>query len=274
MDFLLFIWQYYFKKRELKFVKLKKLLNLTKKGEILNNSQINSLAVCLGLRYSTSILIFKSIISIGILSISLMCFLKINNLVLNLIIFCICIILIILLFLINTRKKNILIYLETLKEFYLKKFNDFEGMESTLVRHQFQKNGYLQNDLAILITDGYDFYIFDDILKETEYKLPKKYKSNLNKKPMLKVFNPEFLNKRPVHFKLNEIAYYSLVKPFVLDKVIKTNLGNDYFRFTYINPKFELDNYCLLLLEDGSTFKLGEDVVTLLRKKALKKERS
>ena len=91
---------------------------------------------------------------------------------------------------------------------------------------------------------------------------------------MLKVFNPEFINKRPVHFKLDEIAYYSLVKPFISSKVIKINLGNDYFRYTYINPKYELDNYCLLLLEDGSTFKFGEDVVTLLRKKALKKERS
>ena len=47
--------------------------------------------------------------------------------------------------------------------------------------------GYLQNTLAILITDGYDFYLFDDIFKETEYLLPRKFKSDNNKKPTLKV---------------------------------------------------------------------------------------
>lgn len=254
-------------------MRLKKLLNLTKKGETLNNNQITLLANYLGLRYSTSILLFKSIISLGIIGFSIFCFVKINNPVVNFIIFIVCIILVILLFLINTKRKNIIIYLDTLKEFYLNKFSDFEGMESTFVRHQFQKNGYLQNDLAILITDGYDFYIFDDIFKETEYQLPRKYKSSLNKNPTLKIINQEFVNKRPVHFKLNEIAYYSLVKPFVFDKAVKVNLGNDYYRFTYISPKFELDNYCLLLLEDGSTFKLGEDVIGLLRKKAPTKER-
>ena len=255
-------------------MQLKKLLSLTKKGEILNKKQIDLLAICLGLRYSTNILIFKSIISIGILGFSLFCFKMINNKTINTVIFLMCIVLIVSLFVVKFRRRNIILYLEALKDFYLKKFQEFEGMESTFVRHQFQKNGYLQNDLAILITDGYEFYIFDDFLKETIYELPRKYKSSLNKHPMLKTINPEFVNKRPVHFKLNEIAYYSLVKPYVLDKVIKTNLGNDYFRFTYISPKYELENYCLLLLEDGSAFKLGEDVVTLLRKKAPKKERS
>ena len=125
-----------------------------------------------------------------------------------------------------------------------------------------------------MITDGYDFYVFDDIFKETQYLLPFRFKSNINKRPTLKVINREFVNKRPVHFKLNEIAYYTLVKPFVSNGVIKVNLGSDYYRYTFTPSKFELDNYCMLVLEDGSTFKLGEDVVTLLRKKAIKKERS
>lgn len=254
-------------------MKFRKILNMTKKGESLNNSQIESLAIYLGLRYSTNILLFKGIIALGILGLVIFGLIKVDNLVFDMVISLVGFALIILLFLIRFRRKNILIYLETLKEFYLNKFNEFEGMESIFVRHQFQKNGYLQNDLAILITDGYDFYIFDDIFKETLYCLPLRYRSSLNKKPMLKVINPEFVNKRPVHFKLNEIAYYSLVKPFVSDKKVKINFGNDYYRFTYISPKFELDNYCLLLLEDGSSFKFGEDAITFLRKKSPKKER-
>ena len=34
-----------------------------------------------------------------------------------------------------------------------------------------------------------------------------------------------------------------------------------------------LDNYCLLELEDGSTFKLAPEAIMLLRKKAKQKER-
>jgi hypothetical protein len=34
-----------------------------------------------------------------------------------------------------------------------------------------------------------------------------------------------------------------------------------------------LDNYCLLVLNDGSTFKLAPEVVLILRKKAKRKEK-
>lgn len=255
-------------------MRFNKILSLTRKGETLTDKQIDSLACHLKLKFSTFNLLLKSIISIVVLSITVYCFIKIDKLIVNMIILSISIILILLIFLIKNNTKKIILYLDALKEFSLKKYSEFEGIELLLVQHQFQKNGYLQNDLAIIIADKYDFYIFDDFLKETKYLLPNKFKSNINKQPALKVINPEFVNKRPVHFKLDEIAYYSLVKPFNQSKKIKVNLGSDYYRYTFTPLKFELDNYCMLVLEDGSTFKLGEETITLLRKKAIAKERN
>ena len=126
---------------------------------------------------------------------------------------------------------------------------------------------------AILLTDGYDFYLFDDFLKATEYRLPFKFKSSNNPRPTLKVINQEFIHKRPIYFKLKEIDYFQLHKPVELDLKEKENYGFEYRRYTYTPVKEELSNYCLLVLEDGSSFKLDCEVVALLRRRANKKER-
>ena len=252
---------------------LVKLYNLTKKGETLSKKQVDSLASKLGIIHSAYALAFRIILSLLLLFVIILCFIKIDNDVVNIIVLLLGLVSIASIFILKFNEQKIISYLKVLQDFYVSKFSDYEGFESIFVQHQYQRNGYLQNTLAILITDGYDFYLFDDIFKETEYLLPRKFKSDNNKKPTLKIVNPEFVNKRPVYFKLEEISYYSLLKPFVGDATEKNNLGYEFRRYTYTPLKFELDNYCLLMLEDGSAFKLSPDVVFLLRKKASRKER-
>ena len=178
---------------------------------------------------------------------------------------------IVLFFKCNTKK--IVSYLDVLKDFYIERLCEYEGFENIFVQHQFMKNGYLQNNLVIFATDGYDFYIFDDLLKETKYLLPNKFKAPNNKRPALKIFDQEFVRKSPVCFHVNEISYYQMFKPYAGDLKEKATLGYEYRRYTYTVTSNNLSNYCLLELEDGSTFKLAPEAVMLLRKKAKKKER-
>lgn len=254
-------------------MRLGKLYNLTKNGETLNKKQVDDLAKKIGLIYSPFSLVFRIILSVLILLVVILSFINVDNLGFNIVVMIIGLLSIIMVFVLSFNEQKIVSYLLTLQEFYVNHFNEYEGFESIFVQHQYQRNGYLQNTLAILITDGYDFYLFDDIFKETEYLLPRRFKSSNNKKPTLKIINQEFVNKRPVSFKLEEIAYYSLLKPFVGDAQEKNTLGYEFRRYTYTPLKFELENYCLIMLEDGSSFKLSPDVVLLLRKKASKKER-
>ena len=181
--------------------------------------------------------------------------------------------LILFIFLYKGNTKDIVLYLETLKGFYAGRLCEYEGFETLLVQHQFMKNGYLQNSLAIFATDGYTFYIFDDLLKETKYLLPRKFKGPNNKRPALKVLDQEFVRKRPVCFEAKEIAYYELLKPFNYSEKEDNGYGYLYKRYTYTISDSVLDNYCLLVLNDGSTFKLAPEVVTLLRKNAKRKEK-
>ena len=64
-----------------------------------------------------------------------------------------------------------------------------------------------------------------------------------------------------------------MYKPYIGDVREKETYGYEYRRYTYTVSSNTLSNYCLLELNDGSTFKLAPEAVVLLRKKAKKKER-
>ena len=254
-------------------MRLNKLFSKTKKGETLTEQEIDILAKKLGLTDSLFSLTYKigTTVLVSVLAIILM--ISVDNDVLRVLIGILAAGIILVIFILKWNTKKIVSYLEVVKDFYIDRLCEYEGFENVLVQHQYIKNGYLQNNLAIFATDGYDFYIFDDLLKETKYLLPRKFKSPNNKRPALKVFDQEFVRKRPVCFHANEIKYYQLYKPYLGDAKEQETYGYEYRRYTYTISSNVLDNYCLLELNDGSSFKLSPEVVLLLRKKAKKKER-
>lgn len=254
-------------------MRLNQLLNKTKKGETLTGKEIDILAKKLGLVDSVFVIVVKIIIWLVFLALGIYLAVIINNDVFEWILLFVLLGLGVFLILYKVNTSKIVKYLETVKEFYIERLCDYEGFESMLVQHQYMKNGYLQNNLAIFATDGYVFYLFDDFLKETIYLLPNKFKGPNNKRPALKVFNQEFVNKRPVCFEIKEIAYYELNNPVIPDIKENESYGCIYRRYTFTIKDTFLSNYCLLVLNDGSTFKLAPEAVTLLRKKAKKKER-
>lgn len=254
-------------------MRFNKLLDLTANGKCLSEKEVKQLAQKLKLVYSPFDLVIRCIISLALIIITIIIFAKIDNPVFGLISLGVSIVLIILIFFYKNNKSKIIKYLETLKEFYLKRLANYEGFETMQVAHNFQKNGFLQNKICIIVTDGYEFYIFDDMLKETEYPLPKVFRTPKNKYPVLKVLDPDFINKRPVSFMLSDIAFYQLNKPFNESMSEEESVAYDYQRYTYTIKSLELDNYCWLELNDRSVFKLAAEAVVLLRKKAKGKEK-
>ncbi len=254
-------------------MRLSKLYSKSRKGETLTDLEVDILAKKLGLKDSFFSLAYKIIMTILIVFIEVFCLITIEYLVLNIIISVLLFAFLIFVLVYKCNTKKIISYLEVLKDFYIERLCEYEGFENIFIQHQFMKNGYLQNNLAIFATDGYDFYIFDDLLKETKYLLPRKFKAPNNKRPALKIFDSEFVRKRPVCFHINEISYYQLLKPYIPDLKEEETYGYEYRRYTYTVTSNTLNNYCLLELEDGSTFKLAPEAVVLLRKKAKMKER-
>lgn len=250
------------------------LLNKTKRGEVLTSKEIDILAKKLKLSDSIFPLIIRIILTTLICVLMAIGLANIEYLIVKILIVILAIALILFIFFFRGNTKDIISYLDALKGFYAGRLCEYDDFDTILVQHQFMKNGYLQNSLAIFATDGYSFYIFDDLLKETKYLLPRKFKGPNNKRPALKVLDQEFVRKRPVCFEVNEIDYYQLLKPFTSNEKEDKSYGEVYKRYTYTISDITLDNYCLLVLKDGSSFKLAPDVVTLLRKSAKRKEKT
>ena len=250
-----------------------KLINKTKKGETLSEKEVNELARHLGLKETFFSMFFKILL---ILVVSVICgylVININIAALQIIFSVISLVIIVFILLTKGNTSKIIKYLEVVQEFYIDRLCEYEGFESVFVQHQFVKNGYLQNTLAIFASDGYEFYIFDDLMKETMYRLPFRFSCPINKRPCLKIFDQEFVRKRPICFQASEIDYYQMYKPYVGDFKEKLTYGYEFRRYTFTVTNMNLNNYCLLVLKDGSTFKLAPEAVVLLRKKAKKKER-
>ncbi len=254
-------------------MRLSKLYSKSRRGETLTEKEVDILAKKLGITDSAFSLFYKILTTILFVGLVVFCLIKIKLLVLNIIITTVLLSLLLFILLKKGNTKKIISYLELLKDFYIERLNEFEGFETLFVEHQFMKNGYLQNNLLLIVTDGYDFYLFDDLLKETKYLLPNKFKAPNNKRPALKIFDQEFVRKRPLSFHVDEIDFYQMLKPYIYNGKEKETYGYEYRRYTYTVSSNVLNNYCLLQLTDGSTFKLAPEAANLLRKKAPKKER-
>ena len=254
-------------------MRLNDIYNKTKRGETLTEKETDFLAKKLGLTNIFSSLGLKIILSVIICVLAIIGIVSLEYILFKILIGILAVVLIVLVFVYKKNTKKIVDYLDLLKNFYIDRLCEYEGFENILVQHQYMKNGYLQSNLAIFATDGYDFYIFDDLLKETRYLLPSNFKGPNNKRPALKIFDKEFVRKRPVCFHVNEIAYYQLFSETLPNIKEDESYGCVYRRYTFTITNLVLENYCLLVLNDGSTFKLAPESVNLLRKKARKKER-
>lgn len=254
-------------------MRFERLLNKTEKGQILTEREIKFLAKKCGLIFTFS-KGFLLIVLVG---------LAITGIILNQIynqtwsqIMILCLILIGFVFgiakLFQSKKTLINDYLFSLEEFYFQRLKEFEGFETIFTFHNFQKSGYLQNELCLFLTDGYSYFIFDDFLMETAHALPRCYKTKQNKFPMLKVLDFQNIKKRPISFQLSEIQFYQLTNYNKGKEERGDALGERFFRYTYMPLKEDYYNFCIVELEDHSVFKFGPEVYSVLKKRAPGKE--
>ena len=195
---------------------LDKLLDDTKNGIQLNDKDIQQLAIELHLVLPKWRLFVKRLVAILLVLLSFYILIKFEIMI-ALIFTTIFIVLFFLAF--RTRRKYDLIiqYLEAVKSFYLERFKEYKGFESIFIAHDYSKRGKLHNNFVLIFSDGYEFDIFDDLLMETDYNLPKKFCSKNVKRPVLKVFNSDYVYKEPVSFNVTDIAFFSLNKHYEVD---------------------------------------------------------
>lgn len=246
-------------------------LQKTLNGDCLNDKEINQLASQLDLTLSSPKLIWKLIISFLLIISSVLSFVIYNKIV-GIIVSVSSFVIILFILLIKNNKAKIINYLDTLRDASIEKYSKYEGFESVLVVHDYQKSGFLQNNLAVLMTDGYEFFIFDDKLKNTFHELPRCFRTHDNKHPVLKVFDKDYVDKKPVSFILSDIDYFKVNGEY-LDFCEEQSLGKDYERYTMFPKQEKLDRFCYLELTDRSVFKMSLNAAYLLRKYAKGKER-
>lgn len=247
------------------------ILNKTKKGISLSEKEVNLLAVKLRLNTSIFSLFIRMTISLIFFIIGIVVFFEIENEIIKYSLLFIFVSLILFVMIFKNNKYKIIEYLEAVDEFYLEYFKEFKDMESIFLVQEFKQNENIFKKICIFFTNGYEFYICDDLLKETVYPLPKKFSSSINKYPYLKVFNDCYINKKTICFNLSEIENYVLFKPFNEFKKNDT-LGDDYRKYTFTFNEKILSNYCIIKLKDKRTFKLSPEVIRILRDNAPSKE--
>lgn len=247
------------------------ILNKTKKGISLSEKEVNFLAIKLGLITSIFSLFIRMFISLIFIVIGFVVFFEIENEFIKYLLLCILVSLILFVMLFKNNKHKIINYLKSIDEYYLEYFKEFKDMDSIFLVQEIQQNNNILIKTCILFTNGYEFYICDDLLKKTIYPLPKKFHTTINRDPYLKVFDEDLINKKPRYFSLSEIENYVLFKPFNGFKE-SDSLGNEYRKYTFTFNKRKLSNYCIINLKDKSVFKLSSEVIEILRNNAPSKE--
>ena len=252
---------------------LDKLLDDTKNGIQLNEKEIHQLAVELHLVLPKWLLFVKRLIAILLVLLSFYIFIKFEVMI-SLILLAAIVLLFFLAFRPKRKYDLIIRYIEAVKSFYLERFKEYKGFESIYIAHDYSKRGKLHNNFVLIFSDGYEFYIFDDLLMETDYNLPKKFCSKNVKRPVLKVFNSDYVYKEPVSFNVADIAFFSLNKHYEVDLKAKNCWGDEYCRYIYGGVESELKNYVWLELKNRMFFKFDAKSISFFRRKAIDKERT
>lgn len=175
------------------------------------------------------------------------------------------------------KRKRLIKYLNALKIYHEKKLLPYKGFVHERVDYRpSMNNPYLQKHAIHLLTDGYNFILYDDFLKDSNYGLSFRFKTKKNPEPRLRLLDEACVNKPRLIFKLSDVNYFRLiaeekVKPaFPLKKM---TLGALYEPYTSPNKNLTERNFVLVLLEDETSYRFGIDSISLFRQIMPHKER-
>lgn len=157
--------------------------------------------------------------------------------------------------------KNQKQYYRALNDYIKSEFDDFENY-SNYYTYVYDKENLLDKniitDSVFFITNGYEFYIYNDFLEATNYYLNSYFKSKHNDNPRLKVIARR--KEKALAFYLKDIDEY-----FVYEK--KGNIEKYNFDpLTKVFSAIETKKYTSLKLKNGMEYKFGPEIFLCLKK--------
>lgn len=252
-------------------MKFSELLEQMRQGTCLSDNEVSELAVHLKLITPKWFKILRILLSVFLSLVSVFNFLFVDELY-GLIFMVFTIIGITILF--KPRRNHYLInqYLEAIKTYYINRFNEFESFEKISLDCSLvsSKTGSVHH-LCHLFSDGYEFYLFSDFLKETDYFLPKFFRSKDVEMPILKVFDDYFINSKPISFNLTEIVYFKASNQFTKIDYDLSYL-DDYIYMKGFKGD-EKTSFVLLQLTEQRIIKFAPEAIEFFRKMAPDKEK-
>lgn len=248
---------------------LSELLNHISEGACLSEGEVYTLATQLRLVNNNAIKKIKVITGLILFIISVICFFAFDVFV-GILVGIISIVIIYLMFQKRTNIVLITDYLDCVKKYYSTRFSDYCDFKLIPVVRDCFVEGENENRLCYLFSDGYEFYLFDDFLTDTEFELPKEFKTTFVNKPILKVFDANFIDKNPIFFKITDIVFY---KANIAEKYHAINSYGEYDLYTKSYKKSELTSYVWLKLFNNQSYKFDVKILDFLRSVAKEKER-
>ncbi len=175
--------------------------------------------------------------------------------------------------------KKILDYYDALNAYLEMAFIQYKTYEVQYVKCIPTLNNSLKSDKIFLLSDGYNFIIYDDFFKETSYVLPKAFW--VNGPARLLEFNSNTIDEKPVVFTFDDIKSFRLVgnkhetlvynSRKLLSKKINSRIEDNILA---LDQKPMENDYVIFTLNCGIVYKLSVEVydwlVELLPLKELK----
>lgn len=234
------------------------------KGCSLSEAEEKELAEYLGLRISkkkAGILIGMTVVFIPLLAFFLGLFSLYDGSTIITVILILLYIGAFLFYTVGSFKKRCIDYLKAIDEYYNEVLRIHEGSEVVFTWFIPNPESYLTKKSILFITDSYYFYLREDMLKQTNYFLNRRFITKYCKFPVLKVFDPDSLSKREYSFKLSEINSYHLV-----GEVIESAEHERIEEFTHVFEKQLFESYIEIELKNYQTIKVGTNVYSILKK--------
>lgn len=237
-----------------------KILYKTSNGIYLNPTEEKLLLNCLGFKHSPLFflyIIFNTFFDLALTSIAFGTF---GDKIIVLFVLTIIHIPLWIFILVTYFKNNRKTYYETLQAYLKSEYADFEGYSNCYTyvydrANLLDKN--INTDAINFITNGYEFYIYNDQLNETKYFLGDSYKSKFNQSPKLKVIGRK--KEKALNFYLKDIESYYICKKK------KKITDKEFDPITKVFSKDDISDYVVLKLKSGVIYKFGPKVYSYLK---------